>query len=184
MSPSNDLHPSDLPQLDWTDPSGSLSTIHTYVDAEAKRVEEWYRVERKPKKRAGRVLRLTAILLGGAGAVLPLLGEVLGHDNVPAFAPAWASLALVLAGVALALDRYFGFSDSWTRFMVAQLEAGKVKHHFGLEWEAKRAAGATPSELVGVAQATMESLDQVVDRETNVWSTEFRANLAGNSPHT
>src|SRR4051794_40431445 len=92
----DDLETSDLPKVDWSDPEQALSVLYQYALDHARNAESWYGVKRRPKKTGGQTLRITAILLLGIAALIPILSEVIQNDGRPVIAPAWASAALVI----------------------------------------------------------------------------------------
>lgn len=179
--PVNDLRRTDLPDLDWSRPAQALEAIYDYALDHAKDAEQWYAEKRRPKRIGGQVLRIAAIVLLGVAALIPILSEVLTDEGNPAIAPAWASAALVLAALLVALDRYFGFSTGWTRFMAAELQIGRLRRDFEFEWHELEAAatgsGEAAKEQLELAHRFVAAVDQVVADETSVWSDEFRATL-------
>ncbi len=67
------------------------------------------------------MLRVSAIACGAVAAILPILSQIYTTDDKAAIAPGWAAVALAGAAALVGLDRYFGFSSGWTRFMAAEL---------------------------------------------------------------
>jgi low affinity Fe/Cu permease len=51
--------------------------------------------------------------------VLPVLSQILdaGSSGI-VIQPAWATVALAIAAALIVLDRFFGFSSAWARYMV------------------------------------------------------------------
>lgn len=171
----DDLETSDLPKFDWSQPEQALSLLYQYALNHAKNAERWYNEKRRPKKRGGQALRITAILLLGIAALIPILSELTGGDGHPIIAPGWASAALVITATLVALDRYFGFSAGWTRFMSANLSIARLRRGFELDWQQLQAAGKNdPLERLRLTQRFVSAVDQIVLDETNAWSEEFR----------
>jgi hypothetical protein len=176
---ANDLSRADLPKLDWSNPSSALPHVYDYVVSQAKNAEEWYAKKRRPKKRGGQVLRIASIVLVGVAALIPILSEVVTDQGRAVVPAAWASAALIVAATLVALDRYFGFSTGWTRFMSADLEIGRLRHRFEFRWIELEAPGQenNPVAQLQLARELIEAIDQVVALETSTWSEEFRTAL-------
>ncbi len=171
----------DLPQVDWTDPDRAISEILNHCLEQAKGVEAWYMRKRTPKRIWGRILRVASILLVGAGVLIPILAQVYTHDGEPVIAPGWASLALVLAATMVALDRLFGFSTSWTRFIETNMRVERLRHDFEFEWQMLRTeasnTGAGPAEFLELAREFVLAIDDAVANEVLAWTEEFKASL-------
>lgn len=170
----------DLGKLDWTpgDEAASLRTVYDYAVALAEEGEKWYDRRRKGKRYAGRILRVLALVLGAVAVVLPILAQIYTHDGKPPFSVAWASVALALAAALVALDRYFGFSSGWMRFVEAELQIKRLRHAFEHDWEIARASSAAVPELLKLTRQFVLAVDDVVAAETAAWTTEFRSSLA------
>lgn len=180
-----DIKRRELEELDWgtAQRSESLSVVFRHAVDYAASAEEWYTTKRRTKRNGGRVLRVGAILLGTAAAVLPILSQIFTDDDKPAIAPGWAAVALAAAAALIAFDHYFGFSAGWTRFMAAELHVTRLRHDFEYDWQAVRAAATSPpsdddvAALLARARAFVLAVDDVIAEETGAWITEFRTNL-------
>src|SRR6185503_9882880 len=74
------------------------------------------------------------------------------HPDLPnrretPIAPAWASVLLAVALLFIAIDRFFGFSTAWMRYISAELQLKQLKETFELDSEAMLASlqGQPPS---------------------------------------
>jgi SMODS and SLOG-associating 2TM effector domain 2 len=175
-----DLNSRELPSLDWaTDPQGALAAIRDHALEHAKEAEGWYTEKRWAKKWGGRSVRIGVVVFAGIAAILPILSQIFTDDGEPEIAPAWASVALVLAASLVALDRYFGFSSGWTRFMATAQEIARMRHDFELKWEAKCADDRPPKveSLIEMAREFVLAVDKTVAAEIGTWSLEFQASL-------
>jgi len=180
-----DLEHPDLEELDWTPDrrDDSLSVVYQHAVGLATRAEQWYASKRPPKKHWGRGLRVGAIALGSLAAVLPILGEIFADGEAPALAPGWAAVALLGAAALIGLDRYFGFSAGWMRFMTAELTITRLRHDFEYQWQVVRATiGSVPSDadviaLLERAREMVLAVDDVINGETGAWIAEFRSTL-------
>jgi len=175
----------DLDELEWSPEQAqrSLAAVREHALGLAAEAEAWYAGRRGRKRLWGRALRVGAIVLGAIAAVLPVLSEIYTTDGEPAIAPGWATVFLAAAAALVALDRYFGFSSGWMRFMSAEIRLTRLRHEFEYGWQAERAAaGGRPSTeqvaaLLARAKAFVLAVDDVVADETSGWITEFRTSL-------
>ena len=181
-----DLTRADLPQLDWspTARAASLASVYEHAVSTATVSEAWYAAHRSSKRLGGRALRVLALLLGAAAAVLPILSQIFTDANgQPQIEPAWASVALAIAAALVALDRYFGASDAWMRFMTAEMQIARLRQDFEYEWNIARAKAGdppTPDEveaLLGLARKLVAGVGDAIAAETNHWVTDFRGHL-------
>jgi hypothetical protein len=181
----SDLVRPDLGELDWSPGrrEASLATVYAHAVGLAQDAEAWYASKRPEKKRWGRALRIVALLLASAGAILPILAEIFTTDGKPQIAPGWAAVALAAAATLVTLDRYFGFSNSWMRFMAAELRISQLRHQFQYAWNAARVKLSDPpteeelAPLLELARTLVDRLDQAILDETDRWVTEFRGGL-------
>jgi hypothetical protein len=171
----------DLPQSDWKDPDQGLDAVLAYCLTQAKEAEDWYMRKRKSKRIGGRILRLTSVLLVGLGVLIPILAQVYTDNGEPVIAPGWASLALVLAATMVALDRLFGFSTGWARFIKTNVRIERLRHEFEFEWQALRTeagnSAVDPAVLLELGREFVLAIDEVVEKELLTWSEELHASL-------
>jgi hypothetical protein len=183
---SDDIACPDLSELDWTAErrSESLTTVFAHAVNFAKATEKWYADKRRPKRVWGRILRVGAIVLGTIAAVVPILGQIYTHDGKAVIAPGWASIALVGAAALVALDRYFGFSAGWMRFMSTGLRVTRLRLDFEYSWHAARIAAAAPPtdaelrDLLDQARGFVLAVADAIEVETGAWVTDFQSSLA------
>jgi ABC-type multidrug transport system fused ATPase/permease subunit len=176
--------PKQLDELDWSaaERVESLARLKAYVARHGANAVEYYQFAKKPKKRWAIWLRMAALLFAGAAGLIPILSQLFMTENgTPYVQPAWASVALALAAGALAIDRFFGFSSGWMRFMVTELKARRALDDFELEWEATRASWAdtAPSaeqvqDMIARATRFAGTVADIVRDETDQWMSEFR----------
>lgn len=174
-------HPEHLEPLDWTvtRAEDSLAALRRHVVGRGDRAIAWYQTARKPKKAWATWLRMGAILFGGAAGMIPIVSQ-----TYPQLYPGWSSIALALAAIMIATDRFFGFSQAWMRFMQAEQQLRRALGAFEMEWEEARAtrAGSPPSavqiqEAIGRAKALMARIGSIEESETAVWVAEFARSI-------
>lgn len=179
---SDDLKVQTIDHLRWDaqNRETSLDALVQHLISEAESAMKWYLVAKRSKKTWARFLRAGALLLTGVAAVLPILSQM-WPDQLP---PAWASVFGVLGLGLIGLDRFFGFSSAWMRFIAAEMRLKQVHQEFRLEYQTERAAwfGVPPNDeqvsrvLVRSKAFALEVLS-IVQEETAAWIQEFQANL-------
>jgi hypothetical protein len=182
-----DILPASLPDLKWDSASAldSVKQALAYASTHADEAISWYLKAKKAKRIWARLLRLGAILFTAAAGILPVLTQILQTpDGKPPFAPAWASVLLAVALLFIALDRFFGFSTAWMRYISAELKLKQLKEGFELDSQAVLASlqGEPPTQdqiqaILASVKAFIEKLNAVIVSETAQWVDEFREAL-------
>jgi hypothetical protein len=179
--------PNTLPDLAWDGPeiANSLALLRRYVESEAQRQIDWYFAKMKAKSQASSALRFAAIVLFVAGGLAPLVKATLTSNRLPFEIAQAGYLLLALGAGCLALDRFFGFSTAWMRYVTAALALEKSLEEFRLEWARSLAKlrGAPPNEtqldqLILTCETFSLAIRSQVEQETNAWVAEFQSNLA------
>jgi hypothetical protein len=162
----------------------SLDVLAHRALAQVRDAADWYDRRRGQKRLWALSLRLGAILLFSIAGLLPLLSQVFTDNGKPVIQPVWASVALALAAALVALDRYFGFSSAWMRFMLSHLSLKSLGDDFELSWEAQRSTwhdGEPTDDQLARALESVRHLvttaDGIVRDETSAWVTEFQGAL-------
>jgi hypothetical protein len=171
-----------LPVLNWAaDQQGtSIAALIDYVSDEARQAIVWYLRKKQEKRIGARCSRLFAIVATSLAAIIPLVSQI----DPTHFPPALASIALVFAAAAIALDRFFGYSSAWMRYLATESQIRRSLHGFHMQIEARRAelGGREPADediqyFVSHCTDFLLGLDDLVRDETAMWSTELRSIL-------
>jgi hypothetical protein len=180
---AEDLGPSPFPDLSWQ-PSclaKSLDELFHYVTGESERAIAWYLRKRKPMQWGGQLLRLGAIVAAGVAGVTPLLAEIFESPGGPGVDPLWAAVALTAAGTLILLDRFWGFTSAWVRYMVASQELTAALDAFRIDWARHqlRWGGGEPEveqvdAMIGECREFLMRVRSVVGSETRIWAREFQ----------
>ena len=100
-----------------------------------------------------------------------------GH---PAIEPLWAALLLTVAGILVLMDRFWGCTSAWVRYMLAAQEISAALDAFRMDWESHKLLWDGLEVDVEQAQATIDRCQRFLDRvrsvvrtETDAWATEF-----------
>lgn len=177
------LDPSRFPHLVWESGAWpkSLDALFRYAISEAERALAWYERKRCRAQRAGRGLRLGAILATSAAGLTPVLSELFERDGRPAIDPLWAAFLLAVAGILVLLDRFWGCTSAWVRYVRAGQELVLALDTFRVEWERHKLAWDPSMEDLEAAQIMLEccrlflvQVRTVVRQETETWASEFQ----------
>jgi SMODS and SLOG-associating 2TM effector domain 2 len=187
---SGDIQASGPGSLQWKSDQvrGSLDGLLRYVETEAAKSLAWYWDSKKSKARWSQLIRMSALVLTAAGALVPVvfyIGKELGWTAAPvATSGLWASALVGIAAAMLGLDRAFGFSSGWARYVVAATDIRKRLEEFRMDWVALTAASKpepSADEISALIQKAKEfriGVEGIVAQETKDWVTEFQSNMA------
>jgi hypothetical protein len=188
-TPSKNLFIPELRGLSWgsdTEIEASIHHLYRYAERRADESIRWYLRSKGPKALASRGLRMATIgftTLGGLAPVIAALGWMSGRDAQ------WVGqlgyLFLGLAAASVGVDKFFGFSSAWMRYITSALFLERALSEFRLEWAMLRAKlggrPPTPDQVQLMIQRIKEfvlRVDSEVEKETQEWISEFQKNLA------
>jgi SMODS and SLOG-associating 2TM effector domain 2 len=167
---------------DCADATASLKDLLKYVEDEATKSITWYWRSKKSKAWLSRAIQFLAVTLAAAAGILPVIGELSkigGMKN-----GLWATLLVGFAAALIGLDRAFGYSSGWARYVLAATSIRKMMEEFRMDWTAlaaKACPAPTPEQIQGLIQRAKDfrlGVEAVVMQETKDWVTEFQSNLA------
>lgn len=168
----------------WTwnaeQPVDSLNRLRDACIGFAADVVDWYNREKNQKRRIAKLLRSSAIVIAGISALLLLCSQ--REDTI---SPGWATAAIIVAGTLVAIDRFFGYTNAWIRFIESAHEIRVLLRGFRLDWEqqASRWENGQPSDkqiadAIKRARRFVAAVDEAVTDEINDWATQFRSSLS------
>ena len=183
---------------DWSgDPAPHLEQLRSYAEEIIQSELGWYLRKKKGRSSISRWVRFTALILTVLGGLVPLLIAV--FEEPPAWPwLSWAAgirfgqvgyVLLALAGGLVLLDKYFGFSTGWMRYIVAMQAIEKARESFRLDWIALRRAFANTQpqsaeqaevieRMIQRARSVILEVKEHSEKETQAWILEFQTNLA------
>jgi hypothetical protein len=181
---SNDgnLVAAQLPEIDWAaDYQSTARTLYRWTEAAAISTLNWYLTEKKSKARWSRSLRVCSVIFVTVGTLAPLIS--VGTNNTKyAF---WGYPILALGAACIGLDRAFGFSSSWMRYLGAAAVLQKMIIEYQLKWAELSASWTGPApDLNQMHLAVKEiihfatKLGDLVAGETETWIADFRGNIS------
>lgn len=188
QEPAKNLMGGELELLSWSeqDLAGSLQKVFEHVQGKALETIAWYMSRKRLRAWLSQALRLGAIFFVTVGGLVPLLSATrvipatlstdMGQVGYVSFA---------LAGGCVALDRFFGLSSSWMRYITTSFAIQRLLAEFQLEWAVLqvKVAGRQPTraqaeQMLLRLKAFRSEVLELVERETQSWVSEFQTNLA------
>jgi hypothetical protein len=184
MAKSNDIEAAGPKCLTWNcaDAAASLQDLLTYVEQEAQKAVSWYWRNKRAKAFLSQWIQFLAVALTSAAAIVPIFGQLFKSETFKS--GLWASLLVGLAAALLALDKAFGFSSGWARYVMTATNIRKLLEEFRMDWTvliAKACPSPTPEQVEALIQRAKEfrvAVEGMVLQETKDWVTEFQNNVA------
>jgi hypothetical protein len=185
-----EAQPSPLSNLSWKDADveNSLRELRQYVEIEAQRQTSWYYAKKTSKARMSVALRFISIVLFVLGGLVPIIKATLPPSTTAMLPFDFGQAGYLLIGIAagcIALDRFFGYSTGWIRYITTAFAIEKSVEEYRLEWtqQMAKARGAPPTteqldQLIQTCAKFSLTIKGHVEQETKAWVTEFQSNLA------
>jgi hypothetical protein len=165
----------------------SIAEIHSYVIKEAGKSIQWYWRAKRSKAVPSQLIRFSAWALAAVAGILPVVGSLFKNSlpvNTDLANGLWASLLLGIAAALVGLDKAFGYSSGWARYVLTATNIHKTLEEFRMEWADLLAkAGSTPTpesiaQLIDRARKFRTDVDGLVLQETKDWVTEFQSSMS------
>jgi conflict system pore-forming effector with SLATT domain len=179
-----------LSNLSWKDPDveNSITELRRYVEDEAQKQIAWYYAKKTWKARMSTALRFASILLFVMGGLVPIVKATLQPAAINKLPFDFGQAGYLLIGVAagcVGLDRFFGYSTGWIRYITTAMAIEKSLEEYRMEWARNIAKlrGAPPNEqqldqLIQTCETFSLAIRTQVEQETKAWVAEFQSNLA------
>lgn len=176
-SKRRDVQPEASQILDWSSEHRckSIHTVYLRAENHALNAINWYLLSKKEKKTYAQWLRLSTIILTAMAGLLPVISEI---SELP---PILSSVALGLAALSLAIDKFFGFSSAWMRYIAAEHQIRQCLHEFQMDYDLEQAGwdNAQPTieqtqKILGRCKAFLYQVDAIIRNETDQWLAEFQ----------
>jgi hypothetical protein len=184
----------DIPKWDPANPGPSLTEVFGYVVNEAGKSSNWYWRAKRSKARPSYIIRFSAWVLASIAGLLPIIAGLVPatpSGQTPHGIAAlnlgnglWASLLLGIAAALYGLDKAFGFSSGWARYVLAATNIRKMLEEFRMEWAELMAKAGTSltadnvAPLLERARKFRSDVEGLVLQETKDWVTEFQSSMA------
>lgn len=181
-----DLESGDLKKMSWEPDKSLVSLNDVFKDAQnyVKSAINWYLQSKRRKKKGAVFLRVGAILTVSVAGILPMLSQIFLDDGKSVISPAWASVFLAAAAALVAMDRFFGFSSGWMRYIATELRLRKILQEYQMDWETEKSTwkGSHPDReqvqrMLVRTKAFRNRINTIIQEETNTWIAEFQSTL-------
>jgi len=165
--------------------ASSLKEVADYAETTAAKAISWYWSHKIWKARLSQAIQLTALTSTALAGLLPVITaifpsfSILGTGNGLA-----ASLFVGFAAALIGLDKAFGLSSGWARYVLTATTIRKSLEEFRLDWTTLQAKANTPPSKDDIAVLLQRARDFVglvegmVLQETKDWITEFQNSVA------
>ena len=140
----------------------------------------WYHRWRRSRGRLAKTIRVIAVMLMAFSTLMPY-GAAVDPKNATVYLSVGYCLVGLGAGLLL-IDRFYGLSNSWVRFVLTGMDLENMRNAFVEHWQilfvnslplTKKSFG----NLVNALLAFQESFHGVVKAETETWAREFQQNM-------
>lgn len=178
----SDLAKGAVPRFEWSpsEASESVDKLFRWVESEALKAHDWYLVEKKAKSRASKIIRVIAVSAVTIGAVLPVVSLL--TDGI--VRSEFGYFALAVGGGSMLLDRAFGFSASWTRYMATASSLSKNIMKYQMAWTLWQASNTEVSNssarqvIEEIILPFSSEVAELIELETSSWSSDLSDNIA------
>lgn len=157
----------------------ALAKLFQHTVTKAQGNIDWYTRNARIKKRRAQIIRLLSLSLLGIGSVTPVLLDLYPEINIPT---SIATLIIAAGTGLIALDRFWGYSTGWMRFLTTEMRIKMLLESFEYDWYTLinrfdvKQPGLTES-LITRCATLRDQINSIVQEETNSWVEEFRASL-------
>ncbi|WP_373495837.1 SLATT domain-containing protein [Aquiflexum sp.] len=162
-----------------------IAETYTMVIQQANNASTWYKENIRDKRRYSRGIRMISIILFGLGGIIPLINALILENQGKYTILNLGYISIALAGTLLLLDKFFGFSSGWIRYITTEMEITKKTKEFELRWKIEtygKNLAELPEEeakeLLRMLADFVLMVEEIVKEETSSWAMEFQNNMA------
>jgi len=182
--------------LNWTTENriNSLQRLFGFADTHCTEAIKWYNTSKRSKQTLGYSLRFLSILAVAVAGIIPVMTEIIcQQDKEQCISPAWATVAIALAALFVALDRFAGYTSGWVRYVRSAQKLNELQGQFRLDWcmylhsefenKIDKVADSENEQSsiysgkdygLRLCKDYISSVNSVVSRETDAWAQEFQ----------
>ncbi|EON76333.1 hypothetical protein ADIS_3461 [Lunatimonas lonarensis] len=162
-----------------------ISNTYHEIISKATDDAQWYVDNQVWMKRLSKSIRLGSIVLFALGGLIPMIHSLLLENEFPVNIVNLGYISIAAAGTLLLLDKFFGFSSGWIRFITTHLEMKRKIVEFEMRWKietfGKNLDEISEEEgkvLLSMLADFISQINDIKYQETNAWVSEFQSNLA------
>lgn len=163
----------------------TITSTYEEILVKAKGASTWYVKNQKWMKRLSKLIRLFSIILFGLGGLIPMVNSLLLENQSDLKIVNLGYIAIAIAGTLLLVDKFFGFSSGWIRFITANMEIDRMIVEFEMRWkietfgkDLEKISEEDGKVLLTLLMDFIFQINEVMKQETNSWVSEFQSNLA------
>lgn len=182
-----DLRPAPEASFSWAD-GKRLTALQNLRDAVVKKIDVtagWYMRGKQGRRKFGRAARVGAMVLATLAAAWPTIAEMCRRQETWLLGPGLATIFALLAAALLLLDRFFGASTGWVRYIMTGMALNDLRDEFEAAWRLESAAWAGQPEpnidqtkhAISLLQGFITRVNEIVRAETEAWKAEFQTAL-------
>jgi hypothetical protein len=167
-----------LQPLDPAQLAQGLAKVAAYAIEFTENSAKWYFEGRKSRRWWCRICRFLSVILIGLAGLIPVLTEL--YPATLQLRPTHATLCLGLAGLWIGIDRFWGFTSGWVRYLqTGQLLASALDgFRFDLKQDQLEWSGGQPTPVQAQAhlariRAFLLQIHGIISDETRAWASEF-----------
>ncbi len=183
-----DIQPGEAGAIDWQqqDPNASIARLLAYVEREADKAAAWYWRNKRWKATCSRLIQISALVLTALAGIFPVAVYLFKDSKWinSVNSGLWSSLFVGIAAALIGLDRTFGLSSGWTRYVLTATSIRRLLEEFRMDCVlllCQTGQRATPEYAARVVQRAKEfrlAVENTILQETKDWATEFQNSVA------
>jgi hypothetical protein len=179
----NDFKSVNFEELTWDKGNyeASLDEVYKNVTEEAESIIGWYLKAKNKKRRGALPIRFLTIILASCGGLVPLLTELWKSGDKPMIPPICTAVFFTVAALLYGLDRFFGLSAGWMRYMDTQLHISSLLKEFRFNWQIERLKFDKDKPkfkqillMIELAKTFNVSVYDAIKNETKIWMQDFQ----------
>jgi hypothetical protein len=162
-----------------------LKSTSKFAEWRTQEAIEWYIRKKNPMRRNAQILRFSAIVFATFGVLIPFIST---SQLIPATKFNWQEVGYISLGIAvfcIGLDKYFGFSSSWVRFIMTSIALQKRLAKFQYDWAILNSNAAdhqcdstTCEKMLQSIQTFMLEVLSELEKEAKEWAVQYSNNIA------
>ncbi|WP_232293651.1 SLATT domain-containing protein [Stigmatella aurantiaca] len=184
--PTDNLRAMRFPSANQPEQDQELQDLYNAVVAKIEEAIHWYDVRKAHHKYRAVFFRGSAITLAGLASILPIAVSMFPLEWAPQRWVPVASIFAALGASCIALDRLYGFSSTWMRYLAYLLELQTRLEMLQFGWTRlaleTRLVNSSKSEgliaSLNLLQNALSAVNQALKNETSEWVAHFTGALA------